>query len=74
MKKNNKKLKTFTTLLIFSLTATIFLTMIPSISGHDPAWQIPTFAYINVAPDNIGVQQTAIILMRWCYKLVKPFN
>ena len=69
MKKNNKKLKTFTTLLIFSLTATIFLTMIPTISGHDPAWQIPTFAYINVAPDNIGVQQTAIIVV-WLDKVI----
>ena len=32
---------------------------LPSASAHTPAWQIPTYAYINVAPDPIGVGQTA---------------
>ena len=32
-------------------------------SAHTPAWQIPTYAYINASPNPIGVGQTLIIYM-----------
>ena len=37
--------------------------LIQTSSAHDPAWQIPTQAYIIAAPDPIGVGQTAHIYM-----------
>ena len=38
-------------------------TLIPRASAHTPAWQIPTYAYINASPNPIGVGQTLIIYM-----------
>ena len=32
-------------------------------SAHTPAWQIPTYAYINAAPNPIGVGQTLLVYM-----------
>lgn len=33
----------------------------PTVSAHTPPWTISTYAFINVAPDPIGVGQTAYI-------------
>ncbi len=47
-------------LLAFSLTAV--LTSIPSVNAHTPAWQIPTFAYINVSPNPVGVGEQVLVV------------
>src|SRR5208337_3088914 len=47
--------------LMFSMSASMML--IPNVSAHTPAWQIPTYAYINVAPNPVGVGQRASIDM-----------
>jgi len=31
--------------------------LLPSVSGHTPAWQIPTYMFVSVSPDPIGVGQ-----------------
>ena len=31
--------------------------------GHDPPWEIPTFAYINVAPSPAGVGQQVLVVL-----------
>jgi hypothetical protein len=36
--------------------------------AHTPAWQIPTYAYINVAPDPVGVGQQAAVMF-WIDKV-----
>jgi hypothetical protein len=48
-------------LLTFSMTASMML--IPNANAHTPAWQIPTYAYINVAPNPVGVNQSVSIDM-----------
>jgi FOG: WD40-like repeat len=48
-------------LIISSISASAFL--IPSSFAHTPSWNIPTFAYINAAPNPVGVGQKASIIM-----------
>ncbi len=56
-------------LFIVSMTASTIL--IPSTNAHTPPWNIPTFAYINVAPNPIGVGQQASVIM-WLDKTFDP--
>ena len=53
--------------LTFSMGASLIL--IPTASAHNPGWQIPTYAYISVSPNPIGVGQTVTIYMwlNWLY-------
>lgn len=53
------------TILLFSISASILM---QSASAHDPAWQIPTFAFINVAPNPVGEGQQALIVV-WLDKI-----
>ncbi len=64
--QNNKKLAIFAVLLMFSMAASMML--IPNARAHEPAWQIPTFAYVQAVPNPIGVGQQAIIYM-WVDKI-----
>jgi len=47
--------------LIISIPASIMLQ--PTVSAHTPVWQIPTWAYINVGPNNVGVGQTVYVVI-----------
>jgi hypothetical protein len=53
--------------LIISMTASIML--LPTTSAHTPPWNIPTFAYINVAPNPVGVGQSVEIIM-WLNQVI----
>jgi len=53
-------------LFIFSMSASMML--IPTASAHTPPFQIPTYAYVNVAPNPIGVGQQCYVIM-WLDKL-----
>ncbi len=53
--------------LTFSMSASMMF--IPNASAHTPAWKIPTYAYISVAPNPIGVDQPAYIYM-WIDKTI----
>jgi hypothetical protein len=56
----------FATLLMISYIAPMIL---PTASAHDPIWKIPTYAYINAAPNPVGVgQQTTIVV--WIDKVL----
>jgi outer membrane protein assembly factor BamB len=46
-----------TILLAFSMTAS--MTLISSVNAHYPPMNIPTFSFISVSPDPIGIGQTA---------------
>ena len=48
-------------LLIISIGASMML--LPTTSAHSPAWQVPTFAYVQALPNPIGVGQTATVYM-----------
>jgi len=52
--------------LMFAMVAS--LTVLPSVTAHDPPWQIPTFAFINAAPDPVGVGQYVNVIM-WLDKV-----
>jgi hypothetical protein len=39
------------------------LMLIPNTNAHTPPWKITTFAYINAAPNPVGVGQTVNIIM-----------
>ena len=53
--------------LMLSMAASMML--VPNTSAHTPAWSIPTYAYINVAPDPIGVGQKVNVIM-WLDKVL----
>jgi hypothetical protein len=59
--KNKATAFTIVTLLIISMGASLFL--LPTTEAHTPAWQIPTYAYLNVTPDPVGVGQRVSIGM-----------
>ncbi len=63
MKKNHKKLKPSILVLVLMLAiCPIFLTA-PLVSAHDPAWTIPTFSYITVSPNPVGINQEMFVVM-----------
>jgi hypothetical protein len=47
--------------LMLSMSASMML--VPNASAHTPAWSIPTYAYITVAPNPVGVSQTVNVIM-----------
>jgi hypothetical protein len=62
--KGEEKLQSSKTAIAIALFLMLTLTLsaLPLTFAHTPAWQIPTFAYINVAPNPVGVgQQTTIV-------------
>ncbi|MFZ7138368.1 MAG: PQQ-binding-like beta-propeller repeat protein [archaeon] len=62
MKKPNNKLKLYALLATLVLATTSFSILLP-VSAHDPAWEIPTFAYVNAAPGTVGVNQPVLIVV-----------
>ncbi len=63
----NKFLSAFVTAILLLSTAIAF-TGTPTASAHTPAWEIPTYAFINVSPDPVGVGQQCIIVV-WLDKI-----
>jgi hypothetical protein len=58
----NKKISLLTIALILTMTASAILT-IPTASAHTPTWQIPTFAFMSVTPNPVGVNQRIDVVM-----------
>jgi hypothetical protein len=54
------KATAITTFLV--LTIAVTLVALPVVNAHTPAWNIPTYAYITVAPDPVGVNQPVTIV------------
>ena len=49
--------------LFLMLAMTISLVALPMANAHDPAWEIPTFAYINAEPNPVGVGQRVLVVL-----------
>ena len=45
------------------LTIAIPLFALPTANAHDPAWKIPTYAFISVSPNPVGVGQRTTIVV-----------
>ena len=57
--RGNKTLSTIALILILTFSALMAAT--PSANAHTPAWTLPTWAYISVMPNPVGVGQTAYL-------------
>ena len=59
------KNKTITIAIAIFLIASMSTSMllVPNAGAHTPAWSLPTFAYINVSPNPVGVGQSVEIIM-----------
>jgi hypothetical protein len=55
-----------TALLVLSISASMII--VQTSDAHTPPWNIPTFAFINVSPDPIGVGQYVNVIM-WVDKV-----
>lgn len=49
--------------ILLMLSISVSITLIPNANAHTPVWNMATFAYIVVAPNPIGVSQTATVYM-----------
>jgi hypothetical protein len=63
MKFSRSKSTAIAVALFLMLAMTISLVTLPAANAHTPAWEIPTYAYIIVAPNPIGVGQSVHIIM-----------
>jgi len=62
--KNNKNSKTLWTLtLVFVLALSTFAVTLQTVAAHDPPWEIPTYAYLVVSPNPVGVNQMVYVVM-----------
>jgi hypothetical protein len=64
MKKMEKtKTKVATIILILTLTFSATFVALPIVSAHEPPWEIPTWSYVSVSPNIIGVGQPVLVIM-----------
>ncbi|MCW4046056.1 MAG: PQQ-binding-like beta-propeller repeat protein [Candidatus Bathyarchaeota archaeon] len=59
--------------LFLTLTMAVSFVALPLANAHDPAWKIPTYAFINVAPNPVGVGQYVNVIM-WIDKCIEGAN
>jgi hypothetical protein len=64
---NFDKTKTASIALILMLTFSATILALPIVSAHEPAWTVPTWSYVNVTPNPVGVGQQAVVVF-WCDK------
>jgi hypothetical protein len=63
MSNNKTTIATIMLAVILTISMVTAIAMLPIASAHDPGYKIPTFAYISVHPDPIGVGQTVNVFM-----------
>jgi outer membrane protein assembly factor BamB len=61
-KTSNKTISTIIAILLMSTIAIPIFAILPSTNAHDPPWDVPTYAYINAAPNPVGVNQTVNVV------------
>jgi hypothetical protein len=49
--------------IVIILASSIVATLLPIVNAHDPKWEIPTYAYITVAPNPVGVDQQVTVFL-----------
>ena len=73
MKILKKKSEIATIALILVLTFSALFVALPIVSAHDPAWEVPTYAYLSAVPNPAGVGQT-VTLSFWIDKVPPTSN
>jgi outer membrane protein assembly factor BamB len=61
LRKMNRKLLSSILAISLILSMAITLVALPTSNAHTPAWTIPTWAYLSVMPNPVGVGQTTYI-------------
>ncbi|MCW4028101.1 MAG: PQQ-binding-like beta-propeller repeat protein [Candidatus Bathyarchaeota archaeon] len=56
-----KKINQYLTIIAILLIS-VSLFALPTSDAHDPKWQIPTYCYVHVGPNPVGVGQTASVI------------
>ena len=59
---HKNKIKTAITLLLSIALVSTFI-VLPNVNAHDPPLQIPTYPYLVVSPNPVGVDQSVYLLM-----------
>ena len=59
----NKKILSIAFASILILSITITLVALPATNAHTPGWQLPTYMYVSVSPNPIGIGQTVYIVL-----------
>ncbi|MCW4006084.1 MAG: PQQ-binding-like beta-propeller repeat protein [Candidatus Bathyarchaeota archaeon] len=67
--KNKKPNATIILGLFLILTIALPLSTLPTANAHTPSWEIPTYAYITVTPNPVGVDQSMFVIM-WLDKVL----
>ena len=49
--------------LLAMLTVSLIMVSLPQAAAHDPPWTIPTYAYIVVTPNPVGVGEQVFVVM-----------
>jgi hypothetical protein len=57
----NKKITTILAIVLLSAIVAANLTSIPNANAHTPAWSLPTYMYVSVSPNPVGVGQTVFV-------------
>jgi len=63
VKNTGKKKTLFAIALILLLSISAFVASLPAAAAHTPPMEIPTYAYLVVSPNPIGVGQTMFVVM-----------
>src|SRR5208282_441171 len=63
MQKTKNRIATISIALLLTISIGASMILVPNASAHTPAWQIPTYAYVEGVPNPIGVGQTSRIIM-----------
>ena len=62
--KFSRSKTTATAITLILLIAMAFSTLaLPAVEAHTPSWNITTYAYLNLAPERVGVGQTIFVVM-----------
>jgi len=61
MKIIKSKAMTILIALILTVSMSASMMLVQNTSAHSPAWNIHTYAYVNIAPNPAGVGQTVNI-------------
>ncbi len=55
------------------LTFAVTIIALPTANGHTPPWKIPTWMYVSVSPNPIGINQNTLVVW-WNDKLMPTAN
>ncbi len=62
-RNRNSRIRIITTAAILLLTLSAFISTASFTFAHTPAWTIPTYAYVALSPERLGVGESALVVV-----------